>query len=1401
MLTLFRRYATPLCVLALTLAPFLLFWPVTFGGLTLLPVDNVFQYEPFRTGAAALGVGAPQNHLLSDLVLENYVWKQFILESIQHRELPLWNPYLFAGVPFLAAGQSSALYPPSLIYYLLPLEQAYGWYTVVNLGLAGVFMFVLARALRVGRAGALLAGVIYQLSGFLVASVVFQMVLGAAAWMPLILAMAENIIRQALIRGRHASAPWVVIGALAVCFQILAGHVEITLYTGLVAGAFCAWRILSRVGERGWRLAAVWRSEAARPALWLAAMALLGAGLGAIQLIPLFELVTQSFRAGRSDFSQVLSYGFPKSLGWLRWLIPQAFGSEAQHTYFDLFQLQILPVPTPSGHTWWQDGRWKNSVEGGAYVGILSLILAALAAARGVLVSLKTPNKTNFRGDNPPAPSGGYHLGKLVLSGVLSARRVSVTAGDLPPGFPRWFLVILAFLCVGFIFGTPLYALLYYGLPGINQLHSPFRWIFPLTVALALLAGAGLDTLIRSTPSPRLRRIGRSIAVFGAGLIGVVAAARLAFPAIQGGLASVLARLELNTHGFTPALFLSLEGVNVVGLGVFVITSGLILAGLAGGRRRRMWAAAAITVVVADCAIAWTGFNPAVDPTLLKHVPAAIQFLRQDTDLWRLTAFEPRDGKPLNANLAWWFGLQDIRGYDSIIPKQYVDYMQAVEPQGELPYNRIAPIRDAASFSSPLIDLLGVRYVVAQSADALASPGFSKVYDDGRTAIYRNGRALPRAFTLPATAAVSVERFADAVRTVDPRRYAIFEARPALAAAQPAPAEPGLATVTSYRNAEVWIDAPPGPERWLILADSEFPGWRAFVRAQSAGDDALREVAIERVNGNFRAVHLDASTAAQTVRFRYFPDSIRNGAFATFMALVSLLMIGGVWAWRSRSQREETHGVRLVARNSLVLTGLNLGARVIDMAFALIMLRALGPAGTGNYTFAVVIVSWFEILMNFGLNTYLIRDASRDRTHAFRYFIDTSLLRLALGAAAAPLIVIVIAVYAASDGISPETQVTLALLALSQLPGSLATGLSALFFAYDKAEVPAALTIVSALIKAAIGAVLLLSGWGIIGLAITSIATNIATLVMMTILARRVLRLPFSLAGAPERKVSRVEIVREAFPLALNHLLSTIFWRLDVPLLKGLTRNESAVGYYTAGYKYIDAFNIIPSLFTQALFPTLSRMAGERREDSATDTPLARAYVLAVKLLLILALPLAVGVSFTAPVLIGVLGGQAFLPQGAIALAITIWHMPFGWINSVTNYALIAVGQQRRLTLAFVGAVAFNLIGNLIFIPRYGYLAAAVITALSEVIQLATFYFYVRRHITSVSWVKILTRPFLAAGLMAMAIYILAGVGQLALGLAIGVVVYGMTLLVLEALTPTDLNMLAPLLPARLRPR
>ena len=57
---------------------------------------------------------------------------------------------------------------------------------------------------------------------------------------------------------------------------------------------------------------------------------------------------------------------------------------------------------------------------------------------------------------------------------------------------------LLSVISVRFIFGTIAYAILYYGLPGINQLHSPFRWVFPLTLCLAALAGFGAEALQRA---------------------------------------------------------------------------------------------------------------------------------------------------------------------------------------------------------------------------------------------------------------------------------------------------------------------------------------------------------------------------------------------------------------------------------------------------------------------------------------------------------------------------------------------------------------------------------------------------------------------------------------------------------------------------------------------------------------------------------------------------------------------------------------------------------------------------------------------------------------------------------------------------------------------------------------
>ncbi|MCL5999520.1 MAG: oligosaccharide flippase family protein [Chloroflexi bacterium] len=1422
------RLATLVCVAFLLVLPLTLFLSVTVGSATLLPADNLFDWEPFRSAAASFGVTRPQNHLLSDLILENYPWKQFIIESIRQGELPLWNPYLFAGIPFLAAGQHSALYPLSILYYVLPLEKAYGWFTVLNLGLAGVFMFLYMRTLGLRRASATFAGIAYQLSGFLIVSVVFPMIVAAAAWLPLILAMCEHIIRQSPgLRGRASSVPWVVIGAFAITMHILAGHVEITVYAALITALYCMWRLGSvwlderrnKPAEPGKATGLRPPPAVLRPLGWLAIMALLGAGISAIQLVPLFEVVQTSFRAARSSLSEVMDYGFPVR-HILLWLMPNFYGNPAHHTFFDLFTWSTQTVTTPSGHTDW---GMKNYVEGGAYIGISTLLFAGIATARYLVALLKR-----------------YRARTTLSSPLLSTGE----KGHTPTGF----FIVLGLLSISFMFGTPLYALLYYGLPGINQLHSPFRWVFAFTLCLAGLAGMGTEWVIGhgqgkrdeqragdriSIPIARLSFAGIAIGVLV--LLGLVAV-RVAWPAFEPLVTRALQSLAKANEGFASAqAFFSYEARNVAIFAVLLIASCALLLLARRFAARTWWGVLAIALLAVDLNIAWVGFNPSVDPKLLQVQPEAVRFLQQDKSLWRFTTYDPYGLKPFNANAGWLYHLQDIRGYDSIIPRQYVEYMQLIEPQGELMYNRIAPLSQPASLESPLLDLLNVKYVLTNITTTINTPGFTQVFEGDGLRIYQNERVMPRAFTLPGSSALLTHNFAASVQTNDPRQYVMVDANCGVTDAgcvipRAAPYTP--ANVTVYKNNEVWVDAQITQTSWLILADSYYPGWRAFIRPFGGTDKDEHEVQVVPANGNFRAVKLEIAeiqtatsesdklgeaqlgaqspispstlgrqpstlgrnlqaptAAAYTVRFKYSPDSFRIGAFASFISLAALLLIAAVYLWRLfYHEGLASSPVRRIAKNSLVLTGFNLVSRLIDFAFAILMLRVLGPEGVGKYAFAVVIIGWFDILMNFGLNTFLTREVARDKAHANKYLYNTTVLRLLLGLGTAPLVILVILLWGVAFDLAGDTALAIALLAVGQVISSLSTGLSALFFAHEKAEFPAALTIVSSLIKVSLGAVALLTGFGIIGLALTSIITNIATLAILLFVTVRTFFVPHREDDPQMRR----GMLRESFPLMLNHLLATLFFKVDVPLLEAM-KSATVVGWYSAAYKYVDAFNIIPSFFTQSIFPAMSRMANQ------SDNAMARSYILSLKLLVMTALPLAILSTFLAPYMIGLLGGAEYLPHGAIALQIMIWSIPFGWINSVTNYALIAVNQQRALTRAFIIGLTFNVIANLILIPLYSYQAAAAVTIFSEIVEGGAFYFYVRRHIVKVNWLDVLGRPALAAALMAGVIFFSTNSGWLVLGVVFGVATYLGALVLTGVLSPIDRAILAPLLPARFR--
>lgn len=1369
-----RKITPDLLLLAgLLILPLILFAPVTLGGKTLIPADNLYQFEPWASAREAVGAPAiPHNALLSDLVLQNFQWKTFIRQSVEQGVIPLWQTEQFAGTPFLAAGQHAALYPFSVLFLVLPLPAAYGWFTVSQLWLAGALMYLFARGIGRSRIAALVAGVAYQLSAFFVVSAVFPMMIAGAAWLPLLLLMIEFVIEQRPLRaGRPASVPWIAIGALALMMNIFAGHVEITYYTLIVMAYYAAARLIA-----GWWRARDWRFTLRRGA-YLLAMVALGLGLGAAQFIPLYELGTRNFREDAADFSTVQSYALPER-HVLKFVMPDAFGNPADHEIRDVFTGEREPLDwTRADGVRVTDTAFgvKNYVEGGAYLGILALALAAI--------------------------------------GLFAGRRAG-------PGAPpyRAILGLLALVSLTFAFGLPTYALLYYLFPNLNQLHTPFRWVWPLTFCAAALAAFGVDALAQARRARWPVWIGAALAAAGALILGGLLISRAAYDTFAPLIEDIYSGLAGASGAFPDArTFYSYQFWNVLALGAFTLAAGgVILLSRTRARLPRrlgggpLWAALAALVIGADLLIAGWGFNPAADPAWLDFTPASMNWLRDRMAVegpFRFTTLD-QGARPLHANSTWRYGLHDARGYDSMIPRQYTEYMSLIAPQGGLLHNRIDPIAEdnAGALASPLLDLLNVRYVVSDGPipDA-AALGYEEVYADSAVTIYENMDALPRAYTLPyadrteEACGAAPDSFAAIITSpdfeADPRRV-VIEGFPDAASCEliydwPTPdleADPQPAAITSYGAIEVTINAGVEQESWLVLADSYYPGWRAYVRPQGAGEDAESALDVQLVNGNFRGVRLEPGE--WTVRFRFSPPSFQIGAFASFLSGMLILFMLMLWGWRQVYRVEhEADSARRIAKNSLAPIVLNLFNRGIDFAFAFIMLRILGPKDAGIYYYAIVVFGWFDILTNFGLNTLLTREVARDRAAAGRYLFNSTVLRLALAVVGVPLLVgfLLIRQTAVTPTLEPQAILAIGLLYAALLPGTISTGLTALFYAFEKAEYPAATTTVSTIVKVTLGLATLLLGWGAPGLAGGAIATNLVTLGVLAWLAR-------PLVGRFVRPLDAGlmrHMLGESWPLMINHLLATVFFKIDIVLMEAINGNV-IVGQYSTAYKWLDALNIIPAYLTMALLPVMARQAHGDRPG------LRRHYTLAVKLLVMIALPVAVVTTFLAEPLIRLLGGAEYLPAGGVALQIMIWSIPIGWINSVTNYVIVALDRQRTLTLAFLVGVTFNIVSNLIFLPIYSYRAAAVTTILSELVLLIAFTRIIRQELGGMGWRYALWRPALAALVLGSVLVLLWPVAPLG-GVLLAAPLYAGVLLALRPFRSEELARIAPLLPGRLR--
>ncbi|HEU4996392.1 MAG TPA: hypothetical protein VFT29_16355, partial [Gemmatimonadaceae bacterium] len=250
---------------------------------------------PAFTGAWLV---APQ----SDQFIAGYAFREFASQSLRSGAgFPQWNPYLFGGLPYIAAMHGDILYPTFLLRMGMGADQAMTWSFVIHLVLAGFFTFGFLRAWGVGFYGSLIGGLAYMLSGPIAAyaSPGHDGKLYVSTLMPLALWF--------LVRGIRDGRAWAW-GALAITIglAVLSPHPQLLQYMLLTCGAFS---LLLAFGGQG--SAALPRDVAfKRLGLALGAV-LLGAVIGAVQYLPVREYVAWSPRAGGKDYAHAVSYSMP----------------------------------------------------------------------------------------------------------------------------------------------------------------------------------------------------------------------------------------------------------------------------------------------------------------------------------------------------------------------------------------------------------------------------------------------------------------------------------------------------------------------------------------------------------------------------------------------------------------------------------------------------------------------------------------------------------------------------------------------------------------------------------------------------------------------------------------------------------------------------------------------------------------------------------------------------------------------------------------------------------------------------------------------------------------------------------------------------------------------------------
>lgn len=405
---------------------------------------------------------------------------------------------------------------------------------------------------------------------------------------------------------------------------------------------------------------------------------------------------------------------------------------------------------------------------------------------------------------------------------------------------------------------------------------------------------------------------------------------------------------------------------------------------------------------------------------------------------------------------------------------------------------------------------------------------------------------------------------------------------------------------------------------------------------------------------------------------------------------------------------------KTIAKNSLVLASKDILFRLTSLILTPIIARAVGASILGVFAFAQSFLALIMIWTDLGISKWLVKEVAQNREKAGFYLANGFVLKL-MALVSGSLI---------AGGVTlllpypPFTRTLILLVIVTNFLPSLTGIFYSVFGAFEKMEYSSLFAGLSKILTLAVGLYIFLVRKG----------TIIHYLWGTVIIGAFIFTLTLFFLGKKFKLVDlRIDpaffrpLLRQSFPFLVGGLFVQVYLYFDSLMLKIMV-GDAATGIYYAAYRMMIALHFIPSAVGGALLPTLSKLVGT--EKGKFHLGLERAF----KYLLMLGLPLAVGTTLTGGRIVHLLFGPRYAASTPV-LQILIWTVPFSFVGYPLSSALVADGHVKiNARNAGIGTVT-NIVTNLIMIPLFSYIGAAITTLFTDCLLVLLTYFAVKKYV------------------------------------------------------------------------